>query len=530
MAPASPSSVRSRAASRPERLLGSETPRIWTQPLRPLTPKTSLGFDCIAFAEEVLQLELLPWQKWALIHALELLPDGTLRFRTVVILVARQNGKSTLMQVLALWVMYVLGRKLVIGTAQNLDVAEEVWQGAVEMAQETDELNDEIAQVSMVNGKKFLRLETGERYKVAAASRRGGRGLSGDLVLLDELREHQSWDAWSAVTKTTMARMHAQVWAASNAGDVASVVLRWLRMQAHESLGDPDGIIAASDTFVTDPELDELGEEFDDDSLGIFEWSAPPGCSIMDRHGWAQANPALGHTITERAIASAARTDPEWVFRTEVLCQWMDTTAEGPFPPGSWEAAEDQVSSIAADSRIVTCVDVSWDRSTAHIAAAGWRDDDLPHVEVIATRVGTDWVVDWFTSPSHPERKSYPIVVQSSRCPASTLVQPLKDAGLDVIEWAGSDIPDACGDLYDRVRAIDEDEEHEPTLRHLRQPVLDVAAGNAATKPSGDAWLWDRKKSSVDIAPLVAVTGALWGLTTQEPAVSIYETRGLEVV
>jgi phage terminase large subunit-like protein len=40
-----------------------------------------------------------------LIHALELLPDGTFRFRTVVLLVARQNGKSTLMQVLTLWRM-----------------------------------------------------------------------------------------------------------------------------------------------------------------------------------------------------------------------------------------------------------------------------------------------------------------------------------------------------------------------------------------------------------------------------------------
>jgi len=105
------------------------------------------------------------------------------------------------MLVLALWVMYVLGRPLVIGTAQNLDTAEEVWQAAVDIAQGVDELAEEIEHVSKVNGKKFLELKTGERYKVAAASRRGGRGLSGDLVLLDELHEHQTWDAWSAVSE-----------------------------------------------------------------------------------------------------------------------------------------------------------------------------------------------------------------------------------------------------------------------------------------------------------------------------------------
>ena len=75
MAASSPSSARSRAASRPRRI-GSEQPRIFTPPLRKLTPKTTLGFAAIEFAEDVCSVELYPWQKWLLIHALELLPDG----------------------------------------------------------------------------------------------------------------------------------------------------------------------------------------------------------------------------------------------------------------------------------------------------------------------------------------------------------------------------------------------------------------------------------------------------------------------
>ena len=140
------------------RFIGSETARVFTPPLRKLTAKTSRGFECIRFAEEVLELELFPWQRWLLIHALETLPDGTFRFRTVVLLVARQNGKSTLMQVLSLWRMFVDGAPLVIGTAQNLDIAEEVWQGAVDMAQEVPELAAEIDKVDLTNGKKALRL------------------------------------------------------------------------------------------------------------------------------------------------------------------------------------------------------------------------------------------------------------------------------------------------------------------------------------------------------------------------------------
>ena len=84
----SANSVRSRA--RPE-LYGSEIPRIFTPPLRKLTPQTSLGFSVVRFADEMLELPLLPWQRWLLIHMLELLPDNSLRFRYVVVQIGRAH-------------------------------------------------------------------------------------------------------------------------------------------------------------------------------------------------------------------------------------------------------------------------------------------------------------------------------------------------------------------------------------------------------------------------------------------------------
>jgi hypothetical protein len=116
-------------------LRGSTTPRLWTRPLVrgrrgpcgcgcALTPATSLGFSAVDFATGVLGFELIPWQRWLLIHALELRADGRFRFRTVLVLVARQNGKTTLVEVKNLWKMFVLQVPLVIGTAQNLDISE----------------------------------------------------------------------------------------------------------------------------------------------------------------------------------------------------------------------------------------------------------------------------------------------------------------------------------------------------------------------------------------------------------------------
>lgn len=512
------------ARSRPR--LGAEEPRIWTKPLRELTPETSLGFAVIEFARVVLGIELYPWQKWLLIHALELLPDGQFRFRNVVVLVARQNGKSTLSQVLALFFMYVLGTALVIGTAQDLDVAEEIWEGAVEIVEETPELNAQKERVVRVNGKKSLELKTKERYKVKAANRRAGRGLSGDLVLLDELREHQSWDAWGAITKTTMARPEAQVWALSNAGDATSIVLRYLRKMAHEALGDPDGINRQDDPsnlLAGEEDAEELEVLEDDDTLGIFEWSAPPGCDVNDRDGWAQANPSLGHGgITERTIASAAKTDPEWVFRTEVLCQWSDGTLEGPFPAGSWDGCKVDKSKVADGERIVLALDVTWDRSRSHVAIAGHRDDGMPHIGIIASRPGTSWVASWLDSDEAPPFDT--LVVQGRGCAAADLIDELEGAGIDVTRWQGQDLSTGTGNFYNTVKA--------GGLRHLGQPVLDLAAATTVPKlTDGGSFIWDRRKSPADASPLVAVTAALWGLSSKStPVRSAYEDHDLIVI
>ena len=528
------------AAGKPK-LYGCEVPRIYTPERRELTRETSKGFECIEFAEQVLDIHLFPWQKWLLIHALELNEDGSFRFRTVVLLVARQNGKSTLMQVLALWRMYMDAAKLTIGTAQNLDIAEEVWRGAVELAEGVPDLEAEIERIDKTNGKKALELSSGERYKVQAANRRGGRGLSADFVILDELREHSSWDAWAAISKTTMARLFAQVWAVSNAGDAASIVLRFLRNMAHMALGNPDGL---EDVVV--PELDE-DDESDADSLGLFEWSMAPGMSLWDRHGWAQANPSLGYTITEKSIAAAVKGEPEGIVRTEVMCQWLDTTADGPFPPGRWEKGANKASRI--EGRYAFCVDVSHDRTTSHIGIAGFGPTGLLTVAVVASRAGTAWVKEWFSTIPEGQTvapKDNPdcvgVTLQANGAPVSSLLSELEAVeGLNVIPWAGADLARWTGMFYDRVRGIEEDEDGQPIppedvtplIEHRGQPILNVAAATAVAKPSGDAFFWDRAKSPNDAAPLVAVTGAAGCFLvhgTVEPEKSAYEDEDLMVV
>ena len=147
-------------------LKGREQPRVFTAPARELTPETSLGFLFIDFCREVLALDLLPWQKWLAVHAMEITGDFAtgwqFRFRVCCILISRQNGKTFFLEPLALFHMYALHDQLVLGTAQNIETAEEAWEGTISRAEENDERKARIARVRRSNGGKSFELDGGE--------------------------------------------------------------------------------------------------------------------------------------------------------------------------------------------------------------------------------------------------------------------------------------------------------------------------------------------------------------------------------
>lgn len=448
-------------ATRPRtvrRALGRREPRLFPAPLRRLTRKTSLGFACITFAEQMLGMDLLPWQKWWLIHALEL-DGGGFRFRVILTLVARQNGKTHLLKVLSLFFMYLGHARLILGAAQSLDIARESWQGAVELAESDPELRAEVEVVRRTNGEQELRLTNGARYRIAAASRGAGRGLSVDLLVLDELREHRDWLAWAALSKTTIARPHAITVAISNAGDDQSAVLNALRSTA---MGGTDA------------------------TLALFEWSAPDGCALDDRKAWAQANPGLGHTISEQAIETALATDPPPVFRTEVLCQRVDAL-DSAIDLGAWRACKDLAMTLnELRDRTVLVVDVAPD--SAHVTAtaaaesegrvllepqAAWDSTEAARDELedLIERVGPR-AVGWF--PSGPAAALAPLFARIERAGKVT-----------VIEIKGAAVPQACMGLADLVLAR--------RVIHPGDPLQDAHIAGASKLHQGDGWRFTRR-------------------------------------
>lgn len=496
---------------------GITEPRIWTKPLRDLTPLTSRGFEVIDFARDVLGVKLLPWQEWLLIHMLELNPDGTLRFRKALIIVGRQNGKTLIGAVLAAFWLYVdAGRWpeqlrefdfVIVGAAQKLDIAMKPWKQVRRWGAPDDPkigiAPDRVPMLQQytypprtTNGETELRTHGGATFLPRTFD--GARGHSAARLMLDELRQQYDYEGWSSIEKSASAMFDSLLVAFSNAGTARSRVLKDVRDISHEGVDDPE-----TEWFVG-------------------EWSAAAEASLDDPHAFAQANPSAGY-LPGMTISGLMKTTADAreknVERIEVLGQWVTAEIVPYLEFEEWAACADAPevndrgalvktgSTLADGSRQILGVDVSGDRKMSYVAVAGIREDELAHVEVIAQRPGMMWVVDHLIKVREATGISE-VALQGRGCAAADLVEPLKRAGFTVHEVSGTALLNSAGQLHDAVR--------DGRVRHRAQPVLDMAAENGTTKQLNGMPIWDREKAPVDIAPLIAVTVALYALLTTE--------------
>jgi hypothetical protein len=436
-------------------LLGHTEPRIWTRPLRPLTPETSRGYDAIEWIHGNLNIELLPHQEWLFIHLLELnLDNETYRFRTALCLMGRQSTKSTFAMLLTIWRMIEDGADLCVGTSAVIDTALEMFLKTCAMVADSETLAPLFRKPRLANGQQCLTALNGARYKIVAANRRASRSLSAQLVLLDEIREHSTFEAWAAISKTTNAQRKGMRLCLSNAGDDTSVVLNHLRSVA----------IAGNDPTV-----------------GIFEWSADDDAAIDDRMQWAKGQPTLGRLVTEETLAGDLATDPPEIFRTEVMCQRVQKL-DSLFDMVAWTDCEDPAGSLASmRGRLAAGIDVSPDLAHAALLVAGVGTDGRVRVEVAGA---------WLGVPA--ARTALPGLLAAIR-PRAFGVPPgpaIGALGIDLRKHpklkklTATQTAEACSGFVEQVAARQ--------IRHTGDPLLTAHVGGAQKAPSGDSYKYQR--------------------------------------
>jgi hypothetical protein len=469
---------------------GVQTPRIHSK----LSDLPSKGQDIIDLAAE-LKINLMEWQKYVCIHGHKIRADGRWAHSELGLIMARQQGKSTLMMLRILTGMFVWGEGLQLASAHRLTTSLETFRQIVGLIETNPKLEKEVKKIRWQHGAEEIELFGNRRFVVKAANN-AARGLSKpETIHLDELREYKDEDAWSSMRYSMMAAKNPQVWIYSSAGDQHSVILNKLRERA----------LASATT---------------NDPIGWFEWSAEPDAPIllpsgeMNWSAFAQANPSLGITIHPDNL-KAVINDPPDIVRTEVLAQWVDTINSA-IDAQKWAMC--QIDAIPLDPEQPTWLglDLSPDRKFGALVAAQRLSGERFYIQLLHT-----WSNDYSLNDLAVANDIAPYVrkyntqtVAFSKRTSMAVASRLNSAGIQITDMDGAIYAESCDRWLGAINSH--------RLQHSGQEELTQQTLSAAKLPFGDgSWIIGRRASRVAVCASVASALVTYFATQPETEIDI---------
>jgi phage terminase large subunit-like protein len=462
-------------------LIGSTEPRIHTPLL-----KGNSKVDEVADLAEKIGLPLIPWQRFVLQDLLSTDESDNWRKKTALVLVARQNGKTHLARMLILSHLFLWGSKNVLGMSSNRNMALDTFRQVAYTIEDNQFLKNQVRQIRLANGQESISLLNGARYEIAAATRDAPRGKTADFLYIDELREW-SEEAFTAALPVTRARPNSMTLMTSNAGDGFSTVLN---------------------------DLVERCKSYPPENLGYYEYSAPQHCKIHDRKAWAMANPALGHLITEQTLQESVSTNSIEATRTEMLCQWVDST-QSPWVYGSIEACSDSTLEIPVGPQTIMAFDIAPTRRSGALVMGQIKDGKI--AVGLAQLWHSDIAIDEIKMASDINewaRKYHPHVICFDKYATQTVATKLEQSGWRLEDCSGQKFYQACSDLANALA--------QNTLIHSGQQDLVQHLNNCATKTSDFGFRIIRRKSSGEVTAAISLAMVVSHLTRPQQTAQIF--------
>lgn len=465
-----------------KRLLGATKPRLHTPFLTGQNKLQDVKDLCT-----IVGIDLLPWQEYVLKDMLTVDKAGLWVRKTNLILVARQNGKTHLARMLILAHLIKWETNVLI-MSSNRSMALDTFRQVTQLIETNDHLKGFVKQIRYANGTESIEMLSGARLDVVASTRDGSRGRTvNGLLFIDELREIDE-EGYRAAMPTTRAHAGSHILLTSNAGDAFSKVLNDLRERA----------------------LDHPPKSF-----GFYEYSAPQYCKINDRVAWAQANPALGYTITEEAIEEAISTSPIENTRTETLCQWIDSLSS-PWPHGILEETSDSELTITPGALTMFGFDVSPNRRNASLVAGQIMPDGKISIGILETFESQVAVDDLRIAASIKGWADIyrPRMVLFDKYTTASIAERLANAGVVTQDCSGQQFYQACGDLLDGLvnhRVV-----------HNGQDELIQQFNNCAAKVNDSSWRIVKRKSAGDVSAPISIAMVVSQLMKPQSTPQIY--------
>lgn len=478
-------------------------PRIFAVP----KAHASLAEQGLAFARRN-GIGLDPEQELVFAASLGVRADGRWQSKDVAVNAPRQNGKGEILMARELFGNYELGEMFNAHTSHEFKTSEKHFARVERAVRNSPELLDRVKRANSgriigfrySHGDEAIELESGARTEFRTRTKAGMRGFDDvALLVLDEamILPADAASTMIPVVRASTAERGPQIWYAGSAADqnVHEHAVVWARVRERGLAGD-------------DPEL-----TYAEWSLDFASPEDVPDDVMSDPKFWRLVNWAIERgRVTEDHMAWEMRSmASRRGFIVELLGvgDYPSTAGvEHVLDPEKWSACFEEKLDLA--DPVAFGFDVTPARSSGAVAAS-----DGTGLEVVDHRRGTGWIVPRLVELKAKHRPLGFFCAAGS--PAESLVPECEQAGLEVTVLTAKEHALACGMLFDAVE--------QGRLRHGVDTELDEAVAGAVRRELGEAWAWSRRNSAVNIAPLCAVTFALYGsLTTErkrlEPMVS----------
>lgn len=436
------------------------------------------------------------WQRRADDVALELKPDGKLKYHTVLESVPRQAGKTNDVMVMGLHRTLVVPGSRVWYTAQTGQAARERWiKECATPARRT--LGSLIKIKEGAGDTRLIVPATDAQFRPMPPTADYLHGEQSDCVIIDEPWAHTPAEGTAllqAVVPTMTTRrdfgLGPQTWFVSTKGTAAS---SWWHDMLDEAIENPNSGICVIDYGI--------GPDDDPTDLDLVARCHPSFGEGLDMEGLREAAEKLSPSEFARAYGNVATAGAVSIVTAEELdrVQTMKPLDDGPVHIG---------------------VAVSWALDSAAIAAAG-TIDGVPAVEIIDARPGTAWAVD--AAAALARRADVAAVHIDADGPSGSVAEHLAaDVAADDLAPAKvADLVLATEYLLSELKAA------EPRLALRADPDLVAELSGAALRPIGDRGrLFSRKRSATSIARVEAAVLALRGViaapTRPQPKPRIY--------
>ena len=438
-------------------------------------------------------------------------PDGKSAVYEADIIGPRQNFKTAVIKQAEIGWLYVTEERLVVHSAHELSTTEEAFIDLRELIENCPRLSKRLdvtkgknPGISEGNGRWAIHLVDPDgrkqRIKYKARTKGGGRGLTGNKVVLDEGFALEPAHLGS-LEPTLAAVPDPQILTASSAGRLKSAVLRDKRNRGRAGKSPRQLYIEYGDAEAWKGCL-RVDCDHRKDAVG---------CAADDEERWARIQLALGRRITPETIRAMRQSMPVEEFLYEFMVWWEDPDPDAVDDPPAVDLsrwAKLANPKARKPDEAVVVLDVSPDRKSSTIGIAGAGTDGKTLV-LTHSAGGTAWVVPKLKKILAKRKVVETVHLHPGKAPG-VLGKDLTDAGIEfevlTVQQSGA----ACGAFQEYVERGE--------VEHVGQDAFDRAISNARTRNNGEVDLWDRKDWSIDIGPVVAGSDAAYLWSIRKPA------------